>query len=61
MVTMSEKGRVRSSRNIFTRAAAQDTVITRTVLPLHQIKTVDKDMKRHRMILIKNNKGKYDG
>ena len=61
MVTMSEKGRFIFPMNIFTRAAAKDTVITRTILPLHQIKTVDRDMKRHRMIRINNNKGEDDG
>ena len=42
MVILREKGRCRSSSNLLIRAAAYDTVRTRTVLPIHQIKTVER-------------------
>ena len=40
MVTLREKWKRILSRNLLIRAADYDTVRTRNVLPLHQIKTV---------------------
>ena len=55
MFILREKGRCRASRNLLIRSAAYDTARTQTVLPLHQIKTVEREMKRRRMVQIKNN------
>ena len=41
--------------------AAYDTVRAPTVLPLHQIKTVERDMKIRRMVRITNTPGEDDG
>ena len=54
IVILRYKGRCRESRNLLNRADAYDTVRTQTVLPLHQIKTVESKMKRQRMVCIKN-------
>ena len=61
MVILMDKGRCRSSWNLLIRAAAYDTVSTWTVLPLHQIKTVDREMKRQRMVRINNNPVEENG
>ena len=42
MVILREKGRCRESRNFIIRASTYETVRTQTVLPLHQIKTVQR-------------------
>ena len=41
-----DKERCRASRNLLVRAAAYDAVINLTVLPLHQTKTVEREIKR---------------
>ena len=46
MVILRERGRFRASRNLLIRAAAINTARARNVLPLHQIKTVEREMKR---------------
>ena len=46
MLILRDKGRCRASRNLLIRAAAYETVRSRTILPLHQIKTVKMQMKR---------------
>ena len=43
-----------ASRNLLIRAAAYETMRAWTVLPLHQNKTVKKEMKRRRMVRINN-------
>ena len=57
LVILREKGRGRSSRNLLIRAAAYDTLGTQTVLPLHQIKTAEREMKRQRMVRITSTPG----
>ena len=55
MFIMTEMGRCRSPSNLLIRESAFDTVMTRTVLQLHQNKKIKKEMKRQRMVCINNN------
>ena len=57
MVILMEKGIVRFPWNLLIRAAAYDKMRTCTVLPLHQIKTVKREMNRRKMGLISNTPG----
>ena len=52
MVILIDKGKGISSMNLLIREYAYDTMGTRTVLPLHQINTVESKMKRWRMVCI---------
>ena len=52
MVILGEKGRNAMPHNIILRAASYDTVRTRTVLPLHKIKTAERDIMSQRMVRI---------
>ena len=61
MFILRDTGRCRASRNLLIRAAEYDTVRTRTVLPLHQIKTVDREMNIRRMVRINNTPVEDDG
>ena len=54
MIILREKGRCISSRNLLIREAAYVTVRNLTVLPLHKIKTVEREMKRQSMLCINN-------
>ena len=54
MVILRDKGRCRASRNLLIGAAAYGTVRTQTFLPIHQINTVYREMKRQMMVRIKN-------
>ena len=60
MVIMREKVRCIFSRNLLIRASVYDTVMARTVLPLHQIKTVEREMKIMGMVRLTNTPGKDD-
>ena len=55
MVIMREKRRCIASRNLLVRAVLYDNMRTRTVLPLHQINTINREMKRQIMVQINNN------
>ena len=57
MDILRNNGRGTLSRNLLTIAAAYDTARIHTVLPFHQIKTVDRDMKRRKTVRITNNPG----
>ena len=46
IVILREKGMCRASRNLLISAAEYDTMRYRTVLPLHQIKKVERETKR---------------
>ena len=61
MFILREKGRCRASSNLFIRAPKYDTVRSRTALPLHQIKKVDREMTRQRMVTINNTPGEEGG
>ena len=61
MFILREKGRCRASSNLFIRAPTYDTVSSRTALPLHQIKTVERKMTRRRMVSINNTPGEDGG
>ena len=61
LVILREKGRCRLSRNLLIRAAAYDIMRERTVLPLHQIKTAEREIKRTRMVRLTNTPGEDDG
>ena len=52
MVILKEKGRCRASMNLLVRAAVYNTVSYLAVLPLHQIKTFDRETKIRRMARI---------
>ena len=54
MVILREKLRGRSPRNFLIGSVAYDTMRNRTVLTLHQIKKVGREMKRWKMIRITN-------
>ena len=54
MLILREKGGCRASSKLLINVDAYDTVRVRTVLSLHQIKTVQKETKRRRMASIKN-------
>ena len=54
MVILKNKGRRRLSRNLLIRAATYDTVRDRNVLLLHQINTVEMEMKIWRMVRLTN-------
>ena len=54
MVILREKGRCRASRNLLIWTAAYDTMRVCTVLHIHQIKTVKREVKRQRMVRINN-------
>ena len=54
MVILRYKGRCKASSNLLIRADTYDTMRIRTVLPLHQIKTVEREMKRQRMVHMNN-------
>ena len=61
MIILREKGKCRASRNLLIRAAACDTMRTRTVLPLYQINTVEREMNIQSMVYINNNPVEDDG
>ena len=61
LIILREKGRGGSPSNLLIGADVYDTVRTRNVLPLHQIKTVEREMKRRRTTCITNTPGKDDG
>ena len=60
MIILRKKGRGILSINLLIRAAAYDTVRTRTFLPLHKTKTVERDTKRWIMVQITKTLGKDD-
>ena len=60
MVILRFNIRVQSPRNLILRAAEYDTISTHTVLPLKEIKTEKRDIKRHRMIHITKTQGYND-
>ena len=57
MEILMEKGKGISSRNLLIRSDAYIPVRNRTVLPLNQIKTVNRDMKILKMLRIINTPG----
>ena len=61
MNILKDKGRGISPGNLIIREAEYDTVRTRTVLPLNQIKTFERDMKRRRIVRITKTPGEHDG
>ena len=61
MVIPREKVRDRLSRNLLIREAAYDTMMNHTVLPLCQIKTIERDTKRRRVLCTTKTSGEYDG
>ena len=61
MNILKDKGRDISPGNPLIRAAEYDTVRTRTVLPLHQMKKFERDMKRQRIVGITKTPGEHDG
>ena len=61
MVIMGEKGRVQSSRKLLFRADEYDTIRTRTILPLKEIKTANREMKRRRTVRITKTPGDNEG
>ena len=61
IVILTEKGNGRSLRNLLIREDAYDTVRTRDVLPIHQIKIAKRETKRRHMVCIKNTPGEDDG
>ena len=61
MVILREKGWCRSSRKLLIGASTYDTTRDQNILPLHQIKTVDGEMKRWRMVSLNNKPGEDDG
>ena len=61
MVILRKKGRCRLSSNLIIREAVYDTARELTVLPLHQIKTFKREMKRQRMVCLTNTPGEDDG
>ena len=61
MVIMRYKGRCRASSNILIREAGYDTIRDRTVLPLCQTNTAEKEMRRSRILHNNNNTFDHDG
>ena len=61
MVILREKGRIDSSCNLLIRTSAHNIIRTCTVLPLQEINTVERDMKRQSMVCINNTPCDYDG
>ena len=61
MVILRDKGRCNASRNLLIRAAEYETMGAQTVLTLHQIKTVERETKRQRIVRLTNTPGEDDG
>ena len=57
MVILREKGRGRSLRNLLIRAASYDTARTHNVIPIHQIKRLQREINRRRMVSINHTPG----
>ena len=60
-VILRNKGRSRFSRNLLTRTSDHDTLRSLTVLILHQIKTVQRELKIQRIVCITNTTGEDYG
>ena len=61
MFILRKKGRCIAPKKLFIRAAAYDTMRSRIVLPLHQIKTVKKETNIQGMVCLNNTPGEDDG
>ena len=55
MVTLREKGE--PPRNLLIRVAAYDTFQQRTVIPIQEMKAVEMDMRKRRMVRMPNRDG----
>ena len=60
MVILKYKGKRISSRKLSIRESAYDTMMYQTVLPLYQIKKVEREMNRRRMLRLTKNTGEDD-
>ena len=61
MVILREKGRVQSSRSLLLKAAAYDIVSTHSDMPLQEIKTAEREIKRRSMVPLTNTPSDCDG